>query len=81
MQHRFDLDRHGKDVLDGENVEVNVRVKQLADSKETSLKKGEAGLELSPSLGYAGFKEHPQKSRTQCKEEDSSSQTQLRSIC
>lgn len=81
MQHRFDLDRHGKDVLDGENMEVNVRLKQLADSKETSLMKGEAGLGPSPSLGCAGFKEHSQKSRKQCKEEDSNSQTQLHSIC
>lgn len=68
-------------MLDGEDVEMNVSMKQLADSKETSLKKGEAGFGLSPSLGCAGFKEHPQKSRMQYKEEDSSSQTQLRSIC
>lgn len=31
-------------MLDGEDMEVNMSVKQLADSKDTSIKKGEAGL-------------------------------------
>lgn len=43
-------------------------MKRLADSKETSPEKGETGCGLAPSLGCAGFKEHPQISRMQCKE-------------
>lgn len=64
-----------------ENEEVGVSMKRLADSKETSPEKGEAGCGLALSLGCAGFKEHPQKSRMQRKERDSSSQTRLHSIC
>lgn len=51
-------------------------MKRLADSKETSLEKGEAGFGLAPSLGCASFKD-TQAPRMQHKEGDSSSPAQL----